>query len=168
MGFRLVSNRGTVSEPAAINMSASGVLHQGDVVDFSRTGGAGVYPASIASTVTNIFGVVKGGGPNQDGYVQGASDVSVDVIPFAPGQIWEADCVNAATTAQVGLRFSLGRTRGDNALYNIATDSTTATAIFRAIAMVGSTSGSGKLLGYFRIGDTTPGSLGPTFDAINF
>ena len=151
-------SRGDVKDAAVVNMPASGTLHRNEVVEFSRTGGQGVYPASIASTVTNIFGVVSGGGPNSSGYVQGASDVSVDVIPFAQGQIWEGDCVNAASTAQVGLRFSLGRTRGDNALYNIATDSTTATAIFRAIAMVGSTSGSGKLLGYFRIGDATANS----------
>lgn len=155
MGFRLVMSQGDVNNPSVVNMPASGTIHNNEVVEFSRSGGAGVFPASIASTVTNIFGVVSGGGPNADGYVQGASDVHVDVIPFAGGQVWEADCVNAASTAQVGLRFSLGRTRGDNALYNIATDSRTATAIFRAVAMIGSTSGSGKLLGYFRRGDNT-------------
>lgn len=155
MPFRLVSGEGDVMNASVVNMAASGVLHNGEVVEFSRTGGVGVFPASIASTVTNIFGVVVGGGPGNTGYVQGASDVTVDVIPFSPGQLWEADCVNAASTAQVGLRFGLARTRGDNALYNIATDSLFATAIFRAVAMVGSTTGSGKLLGYFRRGDHT-------------
>lgn len=146
MGFRLVSNYGNVVEPSFVNMYASGTVHPGEVVEFSRTGGAGVYPASMNSTVTNIFGVCLD-------YFQGASEVNVRVIPFMHGQIWEADCVNAATTAQIGLRFGLSRTRADMSLYNQATDSTTATAVFRAIAMTGSTSGSGKLLGYFRIGD---------------
>ena len=161
MAFRLVSSHGGVSDVAAVSMFASGTIHPGEVVEFSRTGGQGVYPASMSSTITNIFGVA------QD-YVQGASDVQVKVIPFAAGQLWEADCVHAASTAQIGLRFGLSRTRSDMSLYNNASDSLTASAIFRCIAMVGSTSGSGKLLGYFRRGDQTPGSLGAAFDTINF
>lgn len=161
MAFRLVGSHGNVNDAAAINMYASGTIHPGEVVEFSRTGGAGVSPAGMNSTITQIFGVAYD-------YAQGASDKQVRVIPFTAGQIWEADCVHAATTAQIGLRFGLSRTRADMSLYNHATDSTTATAIFRAVAMVGSTSGSGKLLGYFRRGDTTPGSLGAAFDTINF
>lgn len=148
MGFRLVGSAGDVKDAAAINMYASGVVHPNEVVEFSQTGGAGVFPASIASTVTNIFGVCMD-------YAQGASDVQVRVIPFAQGQIWEADGVTAASTAQIGLRFGLDRTRGNNALYLNATDSVTATAIFRVIAMTSGTSGSGKVLGYFRRGDDT-------------
>lgn len=161
MAFRLVQSGGDVRDSAAINMYASGTIHPGEVVEFSRTGGAGVYPASMNSTVTNIFGVCLD-------YAQGASETQVRVIPFSTGQIWEADAVQAASTAQIGLRFGLGRTRGDLALYNIATDSLTATAIFHCIAITGSTSGSGKLLGYFRRGSATPGSLGAAFDTINF
>ena len=148
MAFRLVNSGGGTTDPAFVNMYASGVVHPGEVVEFSRTGGAGVFPAGMNSTVTNIFGVCLD-------YAQGASDKEVKVIPFHPGQIWEADCVHAASTAQVGLRFGLSRTRGDLSLYNHATDSLFATAIFRAIAMTGSTSGSGKLLGYFRRSDNT-------------
>lgn len=149
MAFRLVGSLGDVVDAAAVNLYASGVVHPGEVVEFSRTGGAGVFPAGMNSTVTNIFGVC------QD-YAQGASDVQVRVIPFAQGQIWEADCIHAASTAQIGLRFGLSRTRSDMSLYNHATDSLTATAIFRAIAMTGSTSGSGKLLGYFRVDQQGP------------
>jgi len=146
MAFRFVSSAGTITEPVTILMYASGVVHPGEVVEFSRTGGTGVFPASIASTVTNIFGVCLD-------YAQGSSDTQVRVIPFHAGQIWEADCVQSATTAQIGLRFGLNRTRGDLALYNIATDAATATAIFRAVAMTGLATGSGKLLGYFRRGE---------------
>ena len=155
MAFRLVSSHGEAGDVAAVSMFASGVIHPGEVVEFSRTGGAGVYPAGMNSTVTNIFGVA------QD-YVQGASDVQVKVIPFSAGQLWEADCVHAASTAQIGLRFGLSRTRSDMALYNHATDSRTSTAVFRTVAMVGSTSGSGKLLGYFRRGEISPDLYGTT------
>lgn len=148
MAFRLVSSHGDVGDVAAVSMFASGVVHPGEVVEFSRTGGTGVSPAGMNSTVTNIFGVCQE-------YAQGASDVQVKVIPFSAGQIWEADCIHAASTAQIGLRFGLSRTRGDLGIYNNASDSVTSTAIFRAVAMVGSTSGSGKLLGYFRRGDNT-------------
>ena len=154
MGFRLVNSYGNTKDVAAINMAASGVVHPGEIVDFLNTSGQGVSPAGMNSTVTTIFGVC------QD-YKQGASDVEVRVIPFADGQLWEADCVHAASTAMVGLRYGLSRTRSDMALYNHASDSVTATAVFRVVAMVGSTSGSGKLLGFFRInaaGGNSPAS----------
>lgn len=147
MGFRLVKSWGNVTDAAAINMPASGTIHPGEVVDFLRTGGQGVSPAGMNSTITTIFGVAYD-------YRQGTSDTEVRVVPFAPGQLWEADCVHVASTAQVGLRFGLSRTRGDMALYNHATDSLTATAIFRAVAMTGLTTGSGKLMGYFRQSDS--------------
>lgn len=155
MPFRLVGSLGDVMDAAAINMPASGVIHPGEVVDFLRTSGQGVSPAGMNSTVTTIFGVAYG-------YVQGASDTEVRVIPFAQGQIWEADCVTAAATAHIGMRMGLSRTRADLALNNNATDSTTATAIFRAVGMVGLTTGSGKLLGYFRRGDDSGAMTGVT------
>lgn len=161
MAFRLVSSGGTVVDAAVVNMMASGTIHPGQPVEFSRTGGAGVNVASMNTTITQIFGVCLD-------YVQGASDVQVRVIPVNESQIWEADCMQAASTAQIGLRFGLSRTRDDNRVYNIATDSLTATAIFRCVAMSSGTSGSGKILGYFRRGSTTPGSLGAAFDTINF
>lgn len=143
MAFRLVSSKGSVSDAAVINIYASGVVKNGSVVEFSRTGGEGVAPASSSSTTTNIFGVALD-------YAQGKSDVQVRVVPFVDGQLWEADCVNAASTAQIGLRHVL-----DDHLFvrNTATDlgaGNVFTAVFRAVAMTGSTSGSGKLIGYFR------------------
>lgn len=143
MAFRLVSSGGDVIEPAAVNMYASGVVKPGSVVEFSRTGGAGVGPASSSSTSTNIFGICSD-------YAQGASDVQVKVVPFSSGQLWEADCVNAASTAQIGLRHVLN----DHLfLRNTASDlgaGNNYTAVFRAVAMTGPTTGSGKLIGYFR------------------
>lgn len=143
MGVRLVRNAGFELSPAFIDVYASGVVQRNSVVEFSRTGGTGVFPASSSSCTTGIFGVCMD-------YAQGASDVIVKVIPFTPGQIWEIDCVNAASTAQIGLRHVLN----DNlTLRNTATDvgaGNATTAVFRAIAMRGLTTGSGILLGYFR------------------
>ena len=148
MSFRLVGSLGDVKDAAVVMMYASGVVHPGEVVDFLRTSGQGVSPAGMDSTVTTIFGVCLD-------YAQGASDVQVRVIPFMPGQIWEADCVGVAATANIGMRYALDRQRATNSLNNIpvGTDNLTATAIFRVIAMTGSTSGSGKVLGHFRLGD---------------
>lgn len=143
MAVRLVKSGGNLTDVSAIDMAASGVVHPGGVVEFSRTGGTGVYPGSSSSTTTNIFGVAMD-------YAQGASDVIVKVIPFAPGQIYEIDCTDAASTAQVGLRHVLN----DHLLLrNTATDmgaGNAFTAVFRAIAVTGATTGSGKLQGYFR------------------
>jgi len=143
MGIRLVQNAGNVVDPAVINMRASGTTWPNGLVEFSRTGAAGVYAGSSSSTTTNIFGVVHT-------YVEGASDVEVKVTPFASGQLFEVDCTDAALTAQIGLRHVM-----DDSLRvrNTSTDlgaGTSHTAVFRAVAMTGSTSGSGKLIGYFR------------------
>lgn len=154
MGFRLVNSLGNVRDMSVINMPASGTIHPGEVVDFLLTGGQGVSPAGMNSTITTIFGVAMD-------YVQGASDAYVKVLPFVTGQIWEADCTGSATTTHIGARMGLARTRSDNALYSNTTDSVTATAIFRCIGMTGLTTGSGKLLGFFRTSQTagnTPAS----------
>jgi len=146
MGIRLVQNAGNVVDPAVINMRASGTTWPNGLVEFSRTGGAGVNAASSSSTSTNIFGIVHD-------YVQGASDVEVKVTGLVQGQLYEVDCVAAALTAQIGLRHVMN----DSLLVrNTSTDlgaGNAATAVFRAVAMTGSTSGSGKLIGYFRQDD---------------
>lgn len=148
MSFRIVRGVGNNQDPAVILMAASGVIRPGGVVEFSRTGGVGVTPATSSSTTTNIFGV--GAGYQQLGVT---TDAQVEVIPFASGQLWEADCANAATTAQVGIRHSLSASQRE-VLHNTATDVSTSAGIFRALAMVGSTSGSGKLIGtFFGVGE---------------
>lgn len=139
MAFRLVRSAGSVHEPAVMHLFASGVVHTGGAVEFSRSGGVGVAPASASSTVTNIFGVCLE-------YAQGASDVRVKVIPFLPGQLWEADTVNAISTAQIGLRQKL---YSDVLLNNNSYNESGATGIFFVWDVTGPTSGSGKVLGEF-------------------
>lgn len=147
MAIKLVQNGGSVVEPAVINMRASGTVWPKCLVDFSRTGGAGVSAASSSSTTTTVFGVCLD-------YAEGASDVEVKVMPIVPGQLFEVDCVAAATTAQIGLRHVMN----DSLLVrNTGTDlgaGNACTAVFRAVAMTGSTSGSGKLIGFFELNRT--------------
>lgn len=140
MGFRLVNSAGDVVQSAFVNIPASGVINANNPVDLvpgGGTGGAVVAPSTSSSTSTMLFGI-------SETYVQGASDTYVNIIPFTPSQLWEADCVNAASTAQLGLRHALSATRGY--LYNTATDASTSAGVFLAlgISFVG---GSGKLLG---------------------
>ena len=153
MAFRQVNSQGLVVDVAAVNMRCSGTVWPGCVVEFSRTGGAGVNVGAAASTSTTIFGVCMD-------YAEGASDKEVKVIPFVTGQLWEADCTDAVLTAQIGLRHTLN---ADALLVrNTSTDlgaGNAATAVFKAVSMVGSTSGSGKLIGYFR---TTEGTYFPS------
>lgn len=157
MSFRLVSSAGNVVDAAVVHMYASGTVHPGEVVDFLRTSGQGVSPAGMDSTTTTIFGVCLD-------YAQGKSDTLVRVIPFAPGQIWEADCVGVASTANIGMRYALDRQRATKSLNNIpvGTDSTTATAIFRVINIVGATTGSGKVIGEFRRAPDAPSTYTTT------
>ena len=143
MAFVFSRSAGNVSEPATILMAGSGVIRNGMVVEFLRTGGAGVSPAGASTSFTAIFGVAHD-------YIQGASDAFTRVTPFTSGQLWIADCTDIATTAQVGLRHILNATGTE--IRNTATDNATGAGIFRAVAMVGAATGSGKLLGYFETG----------------
>lgn len=156
MAFRLVSSGGAVTDPAVLNMAASGVVKNGSVVEFSRTGGLGVYPASSSTTTTNIFGVALD-------YAQGASDVQVPVIKFTDGQVWEADCTDIATTAQIGLRHVLN---DHLTVRNTATDKGAGnahSAVFWAIGLTSGSTGSGKLLGFFRRQDAPVPTTNTTF-----
>jgi hypothetical protein len=140
MSFRLVQGSGSANDVAGFSFAASGTIKNGEPVDFLRTGGVVVGPSGSSSTTTMVFGIAND-------YVQGASDVQVKVVPFNDGQLWEADCANAASTAQVGIRHALSAAR--DSIHNTATDVSGATGVFLAVAMVGATTGSGKLLGKF-------------------
>lgn len=146
MAFRLVNSGGNVVEPAVVNLSASGVVWPGSLVDFVRggTGGAVVNASSETSTGTMVLGVCLD-------YAQGASDTFVRVVPINDAQIWEVDCTNAASTAQVGLRHALSALAANKArfVHNTATDVSTGVSQFLALAMTGLTTGSGKLIGRF-------------------
>ena len=153
MSFRLVTSGGSVTDPAVVNLAASGVVHNGDGVEWLRngTGGAVVGPVSTSTTSTMIFGVALD-------YAQGASDTFVKVIPFTRAQLWEVDCANAASTAQLGFRHAIGSSPG--VVHNLLSDAGAAaavasrmTAVFLALQMTGSTSGSGKLIGRFLVDD---------------
>ncbi len=141
MSFRLVSSGGAVVEPAVVNLAASGTIWPGKLVDLGSggTGGAIVNASSSSSTTTMVIGVSQS-------YVQGASDTFANVVLIVPGQLWEADCANAASTAQLGLRHVLSASDAA-CVHNTATDVTTQTGVFLALAMTSSTSGSGKLVG---------------------
>ena len=150
MAIRFVRGAGEVIDPAAFNFYASGVVKVNQAVErlLNGTGGAVVGPAASTTTSTAIFGVSMG-------YAQGASDTQVPVIVFSKDQLWEVDCANAASTAQLGIRHALSASdRG--VIHNTATDigsaaavATRMTGIFEALAMTSLTTGSGKLIGRF-------------------
>ena len=140
MAFRLVSSGGNVVEPAFVNVPASGTITPGAPVEWTIVSGGLVGPAGLDTTTSTLFGVALD-------YAQGASDVSVRVIPFNSDQLWEVDCANAATTAQVGIRQYLSASRGF--IHNQVSNTNSINRVFLPLAMTGSTSGSGKLIGKF-------------------
>lgn len=151
MAFRFISSAGSVHEPAVLNLPASGVIWPGSLVSYSLAEGlgdstlgqvvsAGVASLTAGSTTTNIVGVALD-------YVQGASNTFVRVIPFVPGQLWEADCVNAVSTSNLFLRHQIADERN---IRNVTRVSETSSAgVFLAYAITGLTTGSGKLIGTF-------------------
>lgn len=145
MAFRFVRSAGSVHEPAVILMYASGVVHPGGVV-IQDASLANVSPATATgATTTNIFGVSLD-------YAQGASDTQVRVIPFVPGQLWEADCVNSISTLNILTRHVLAT---DTLLRNTTggtangTSETASVGIFLGLGVTGLTTGSGKIIGTF-------------------
>ena len=146
MAFRLVSSGGNTVEPAVLFVAASGVVAPNlpvVLIPGNGTGGALVEGgAGVDTTKTALFGVSLD-------YAQGASNTFVRVIPFDYAQIWEVDCANAVTTAQVGVKQYLSATRGY--IHNQATDLEALARVFLPIAITGSTTGSGKLLGRFLV-----------------
>lgn len=151
MAIRFVRGAGSVVDPAAFSFAASGVIKVNQLVDrfgSNGTGGAVVAPTVATSTTTMVFGVGMT-------YVQGASDTYANVIPLTRDQLWEVDCANAASTAQLGIRHALSASdRG--VIHNTITDigaaaakATRMTGIFEALAMTSLTTGSGKLIGRF-------------------
>ena len=144
MAFKFVRSAGAIHEPATILMQASGVIHAGGVV-IADTSLNNVSPASSTSTTTNVFGV------SMD-YAQGASDTYVRVVPFAPGQIWEADCANAIATSNILIRHQLAT---DTVLRNVTggtgggTSESATTGVFFCYGVTGATTGSGKVIGTF-------------------
>ena len=145
MAFRFVRSAGSVHEPAVVNMPASGVIHAGGVVIYDAAANMVSPATATGASTTNIFGI------SQD-YVQGASDAFVRVIPFVPGQLWEADCANVIATTNLLIRHVLAT---DTVLRNTTggtangTSETTSVGIFMAYAITGLTTGSGKLIGTF-------------------
>ena len=145
MAFRLVGSGGNISEPVLINVRSSGTITpNAPVVVVFGTTGAVVGPAGVDATRTTLFGV----GLDYRGDSVG-DDYFTKVIRFTPEQLWDCDTVNAVTTAQIGVRQALSASRGF--IHNQATDSDGVTRVFFPIGIIGSTSGSGKLLGYFLV-----------------
>lgn len=143
MAFRLVRSGGSTPEPAVVSMYASGVVHPNSVVEFTRTESLTaqglIAPAGSATTTTTVFGVCLD-------YAQGASDVLVRVVPFVPGQIWEADCVSAITTLQIGKKHQL---YSNLLLNNTSYNQSGVTGLFLVHQVSGLTTGSGKVHGEF-------------------
>lgn len=155
MAFVFVRGVGANTDPAVINLAASGVVKVNQAVDWLRlgTGGAIVGPSGSSSTSTMLFGVSLS-------YAQGASDTFANVITFEDGQLWQVDCANAATTAQVGIRHAISAS--DRAvIHNTGSDVVNQTGVFLAYAMTGATTGSGKLLGTF-VSTKNPIAQSPT------
>ena len=143
MAFKLVSSGGNVSEPVLINVRSSGTITPNAPVQLVLgTTGALVGPAGVDATRTLLFGV----GLDYRGDSVGDEYVT-KVIRFTPEQLWDCDTANATSTAQIGVRQALSASRGY--IHNQATDSDGVTRVLMPIGVIGSTTGSGKLLGYF-------------------
>lgn len=147
MAFKFHRSAGSVHEPAVLNLPGSGVIKPNSVVIFdvdnTSAGASNVSAASLTgATTTNIVGVSLD-------YIQGKNEPTsfVRVIPFVPGQLWEADVLNVITTAQLMKRFRL---YDSVTVENTSYDQTlSVNGVFWCYAISGASSGSAKVIGEF-------------------
>jgi len=146
MAFRFVRQRGLVQiTPNVVKVYGSGTIHPGSVVEFHRaTNNNRVEPASSSTTYTTIFGISLD-------YIQGASDSLIRVVPFTPGQLWEADCANTLATNQLFIRHALTDAK---TLNNSSTNVNAATGVFVAYSLartlyLSASSATFKIIGEF-------------------
>lgn len=147
MAFKLVRSAGSVHEPAVLNLPGSGVIRANSVVIFDQdivnSGAKNVSAATLTlATGTSIIGVSLD-------YIQGKNEPTsfVRVIPFVPGQLWEADVLNVITTAQMMSRFRL---YDSLTVENTSYDQTLSiTGVFMCYAISGASTGSAKVIGEF-------------------
>lgn len=124
MAFKFIRRRGTViNTPSFIKIYGSGTIYPGSVV--ATISGNRVEPATSSTTSTMVFGISLD-------YIQGASDSLVRVIPFVPGQLWEADCANTAATNQLLIKHALSNSLLIN---NTSTDQNVAVGVFYAMGI---------------------------------
>ena len=149
MAFKFHRSAGSVHEPAVLNLPGSGVIRANSVVIFDvATVSAGAKAVSVAAstsaTSTNIIGVSLD--YLDDTSINRASSF-VRVIPFVPGQLWEADVLNVITTAQLLTRFRLyDSVTVENTSYD---QSLSINGVFMCYAISGASSGSAKVIGEF-------------------
>lgn len=113
--------------PATIEVAKTSetAMAKGNVVSWDIPNNA-LERGTSTMTVHSMYGVCY--------QTRVAGDTTVVVVPFSPGQIWEADATNDSATAQVGERAVLT----DSAtLNNTSSDVTGDTGVFRILAPVG-------------------------------
>lgn len=106
----------------------------GDLVDVSRTAGT-VTPSTSSSTTVTIRGVAM--------ETKASTDTTLLVALCKPTQRWTADVTNTANTAHNGQRMVL---TDKGTVNNTGTDSTSASAVFEQLGVVGTTRIVGRLL----------------------
>ena len=147
MAFKLVRSAGSVHEPAVISLPGSGVIKPNSVVIFdTATVYAGASNVSAASTSLATGSAIIGVSLD---YIQGINEPTsfVRVIPFVPGQLWEADVLDLITTAQVLKRHRLyDSVTVENTSYD---QSEVIQGVFFCLAISGASTGSAKLIGEF-------------------
>lgn len=142
MAFKFHRSAGSVHEPAVINLPGSGVIKPNSVVIFDVTEGNVSAAATTTATGSSIVGVSLD-------YIQGVNEPTsfVRVIPFVPGQLWEADVLNVINTAQLMKRFRLyDSVTVENTSYD---QSLHINGVFFCYAISGASSGSAKVIGEF-------------------
>ena len=147
MAFKFVRSAGSVHEPAVINLPGSGVIKPNSVVIFDvAIVNDGAYNVSAAATTTATGSSIVGISLD---YIQGINEPTsfVRVIPFVPGQLWEADVLNVINTAQLLKRFRLyDSVTVENTSFD---QSISINGVFFCYAISGASSGSAKVIGEF-------------------
>ncbi len=127
MAFVYKSANNSGFSPASIEVAKTTetVTAKGDVMAWDR-GNNALERATSSTTAADMFGVCM--------EIQTAADTTVIVVPFSPGQIWEADLASNSSTSETGERMEL---TDHDTLNNTSTEITATTGTFVQLAPVG-------------------------------
>ena len=123
--WKTSNNGGESPATLGVDKTTETAMAKGDVLAWDR-GNNALERATSATTVADMFGVCY--------QTRVTADTEVVVVPFSPGQVWEAELNSNSSSSETGERMAL---TDHDTLNNTSTDITATTGVFVQLKPVG-------------------------------
>jgi len=123
--WKTANNGGNSPATLGVDKTTETAMAKGDVLEWDRPNNA-LQRATSTTTAADMFGVCY--------QTRVSGDTEVVVVPFSPGQVWEAELANNSSSSETGERMAL---TDHDTLDNSSTEITATTGVFVQIREVG-------------------------------